>query len=187
MSVSNQDKPNVLSEEEGFLQRWSRRKHETEQTPAVQTETMPTSVVGVEQNLLTDADMPAIDSLTEDSDYSGFFSPRVSETLRRQALRKLFHAPMFNIRDGLDDYDGVYTEFEKLGDIVTADMRHQMEMEAEHQAEQMLDHNADQNETQPEMVAATPIEDELKTNQAGQAESETELTFDDVDDAEVES
>ena len=40
---------------------------------------------------------------------------KVSESLRRLALRKLFHGADFNIRDGLDDYDGDYTSFVKLG------------------------------------------------------------------------
>ena len=63
---------------------------------------------------LTDADMPDIDSLAEDSDFTGFMSPGVSDELRNLALRKLFHAPVFNIRDGLDEYDEDYTTFEKL-------------------------------------------------------------------------
>ena len=38
---------------------------------------------------------------------------------------------VFNVRDGLDDYDEDFTSFEALGDIVTSDMKHQAEMEAE--------------------------------------------------------
>ena len=75
--------------------------------------------------------MPPLDSLDENSDYSGFLSPGVSERLRRRALRKLFMSAVFNIRDGLDDYDEDFTNFEALGDIVTSDMRHQAEAEAE--------------------------------------------------------
>ncbi len=55
-------------------------------------------------------------------------SPEVSEKLRKVALRKLFHGAAFNVRDGLCEYDEDYTSFEPLGDIVTADMRHQQEM-----------------------------------------------------------
>ena len=39
----------------------------------------------------TDADMPPLESLSADSDFTGFLSPKVSESLRRAALRKLFH------------------------------------------------------------------------------------------------
>lgn len=84
-----------------------------------------------------DADMPSLDSLGEDSDYAGFLSPRVSEGLRRAALRKLFHLPHFNVTDGLDDYAEDYRTFEALGDIVTADMRHRMELAQERLEEAM--------------------------------------------------
>ncbi len=84
---------------------------------------------------LTDADMPDIDTLSEDSDFSGFMSSGVSDELRNLALRKLFHAPVFNIRDGLDEYDEDYTSFEKLGDIVTCDMKHQIEMQEQKRRE----------------------------------------------------
>ncbi len=84
-----------------------------------------------EEKILTDADMPPLESLDEHSDYSGFLSSGVSEDLRRRALRKLFFSAAFNVRDGLDDYDDDFTSFEGLGDMVTADMKHQREVEAE--------------------------------------------------------
>ncbi len=89
--------------------------------------------------VLTDADMPDLDSLAEDASYADFLSPGVSDELRRRALRKLFHSAAFNVRDGLNDYDGDFTQFEKLGDIVTADMKHRMEMEAERMQREALD------------------------------------------------
>ena len=131
--------------EPDFVSRWSRLKHESNQAPQ-QTEDHPAisgdaaSVSDRTDNrqVLTDADMPDISSLTFDSVFSDFMSPGVSEKLRKRALRKLFHNDVFNIRDGLDEYDGDYTQFEKLGDIVTSDMHHQMEMEARRRAEQLL-------------------------------------------------
>ena len=56
-------------------------------------------------------------------------SEGVSDELRNLALRKLFRSSVFNIRDGLDEYDDDFTQFEKLGDIVTSDMKHQMEVQ----------------------------------------------------------
>ncbi len=84
---------------------------------------------------LTDADMPPVDSLGADSDYTGFLSPKISEPLRRAALRKLFHSAEFNVIDELDDYAEDFTTFTALGDLVTADMRHPLEVEAKKQAE----------------------------------------------------
>ena len=114
---------------EDFLHRWSRRKHEAQQLPAAEPGVSSDSDVSID-GLLTDADMPPLDTLTEDSDYSGFLSPKVSEALRQQALRQLFRSPGFNVRDGLDDYDDDFTAFAKLGDVVTSDMKHQVQMEA---------------------------------------------------------
>lgn len=139
--------------QEGRLARWSRRKQQTaEQTqtedllPEIEQTDSPEEALPLAQNedisqnedqqpVLSDADMEPVEGLTENSDFSKFMSPGVSDELRNLALRKMFKAPIFNIRDGLDEYDEDYTTFEKLGDIVTADMRHQMEMEAERKAQ----------------------------------------------------
>jgi len=81
--------------------------------------------------MLTDADMPALDRLDGHSDYSGFLSRGVSTPLRRQALAQLFHSPHLNVTDSLDDFAEDYTRFEAMGDLVTADMRHQLELAAQ--------------------------------------------------------
>jgi hypothetical protein len=136
--------------EPDFVSRWSRLKQEARHgvDPAAGTGVngAAVSVDGdeagdrqqVSESRLTDEDMPDIASLDYDSDYRDFLSPGVSEQLRKLALRKLFHNDVFNIRDGLDEYDDDFTQFEKLGGIVTSDMRHQMEMEARRKAEQLL-------------------------------------------------
>ena len=133
---------------EGPLRRWARRRREVAREEQALAEArqgdapeggveIPESVdeasapAGVEESVLTDVDMPPLESLGENSDYSGFLSPGVSEGLRRRALRKLFTSAVFNVPDGLDDYDDDFTSFAALGDIVTADMRHQAEVEAE--------------------------------------------------------
>ena len=71
--------------------------------------------------------LPPLDSLDEESDFSVFLSPGVSEEQCKSALRKLFHSQIVAQRDGLDDYDGDYRSFKPLGDMVTAHARHQME------------------------------------------------------------
>ena len=141
---------------EGPLRRWARRRREVAReeealaearrrvapqdrpqdrpedgTEAPETGADATEPAGVEDTVLTDEDMPSLESLDDNSDYSGFLSPGVSERLRRRALRKLFTSAVFNVPDGLDDYDDDFTSFEALGDIVTSDMRHQAEVEEE--------------------------------------------------------
>ena len=76
-----------------------------------------------EPSPLTDADMVPLDSLDGSSDVSAFLSRGVSASLRRAALRRVFRAPKFNVRDGLNDYDGDFTAFAPLGDTVTCDMK----------------------------------------------------------------
>ena len=123
-----------------FLQRWSRRKaaacrDETasEAAPAAAAAAaLPDEAV--QQPELTDADMPPIEMLDKDSDYSVFMSPGVSEQLRTMALRKLFHLPAFNITDGLNDYDEDYTQFASLGGVVTHEMKRLLKRELQAEA-----------------------------------------------------
>ena len=134
------------TQEKSFLRRWSKRKLDEPTaaqggaddepellSPADQQHELNRADPSLDQSQheLTDEDMPAIETLDENSDFSGFLSPKVSETLKRQALRKLFHLPQFNITDGLDDYDEDFTSFDKLGDVVTHEMRRQIQQEAE--------------------------------------------------------
>jgi len=80
-----------------------------------------------EEPLLTDADMPDIGTLNATSDISPFFNRGVSVALRKAALRTVFSLPVYNIRDGLNDYDEDYTVWEPLGDTVTCDMKYHEE------------------------------------------------------------
>ena len=90
---------------------------------AAQDEHLLESDTGLE---ISDNSLPSIDSLDADSDLSGFLSPHIGEDLKRSALRKLFHLPKFNRRDGLDDYDDDVKTFQPLGNILTSDMRYHL-------------------------------------------------------------
>lgn len=149
---------------ESGLARWSRRK------AMVNSAREPVLPAGTEDSEArqpaeadaaaekTDADMPPIESLHQDSDYAAFLSPKVSEKLRRLALRKLFHLPQFNFRDGLDDYTEDYRNFKPLGDIITANMRYRMERELESLKERMQTGSGDGHENEkPAEVTATSV------------------------------
>ena len=138
---------------------------------------------------LTDADMPSLKDLDGDSDYAGFLSPDVSEELRRMALRQLFHSAQFNICDGLDDYDEDFTSFEKLGDIVTSDMKHRMEMEKkeleerrreeesallEPKPEDDTDSSTDESDQEQEGVANDPVDKETDVDEEAPQLSEND-------------
>lgn len=128
----------VTDPDEGFLSRWSRRKRQArsladDELPAVPAPVEPAVELREEDErpALTDAELPPLETLDENSDYSGFLSPEVSDALRQRALRKLFSSNKFQFRDGLDDYDEDYRSFEPLRGVLTADMRHRLEVESE--------------------------------------------------------
>ena len=54
--------------------------------------------------------LPALDTLTIDSDYTPFMQPGVDDAVKRGALRKLFRDPRFNVMDGLDVYIDDYSK-----------------------------------------------------------------------------
>jgi hypothetical protein len=103
------------SAEQPFLSRWSQRKQQAREEPAV----MPSAVE-------TDApmpDLPAVDTLTPESDFSGFMHPKVDPDLRRAALKKLFSDPHFNVMDGLDTYIDDYSKADPLPPGMLAGLR----------------------------------------------------------------
>ena len=108
----------VGHEPEPFLTRWSRRKEEArrevlEPVPekkAVDPETPP-------------PELPPLDKLTIASDYRGFFHPKVSEDMRRAALKKLFSDPHFNVMDGLDVYIDDYSKSEPIPAAMLASLK----------------------------------------------------------------
>lgn len=128
----------------GFMQRWLRRKNDAQlitkenanKDPSLKLENTteidaePVSISSSDpEEYKTDEDMLPLDQLTEESDFSDFLSPRVTEALRKQALRKLFHMPFLNVVDGLDDYAEDYTSFATLGDLIPEEMKRMHERE----------------------------------------------------------
>jgi hypothetical protein len=113
-----------MSREETFLSRWSRRKTEArepedllkeelpeaelvdEQVPSPSEDAVEPSELGSEEAEET-TELPDIESLTKDSDYSAFMRPDVDPGIRKRALSKLWRSdPVYANVDGLNDYDG---------------------------------------------------------------------------------
>lgn len=98
-------------DDEGFLNRWSRRKAEAraqEATPAATAEAAPAAEDAPEPE--APLDLPDIESLTAESDFKVFMAKGVPQHLRNQALRKLWRLkPSLANLDGLLDYGGDYT------------------------------------------------------------------------------
>ena len=173
-------------EHEAFLTRWSRRKAlsregvelpEPDDEPDNDSESLPADGAGRNEVERQDPaepaaapELPPIESLGEESDYSAFLASDVPADLRRKALRKLFQSPKFNVRDGLDDYDLDYTSPEPLGDIVTAEMRHRLRIELERLAG--LDDDEGAVEEGDEDAASAPAKVAESKEQEQSADSE---------------
>ncbi|MBX3650669.1 MAG: DUF3306 domain-containing protein [Burkholderiales bacterium] len=102
---------------EEFLSRWSRRKRDAREealkppapvTPATAEEPPP---------------LPPVEEMGIDSDYRGFLHPKVDETLRRAALKKMFSDPHFNVMDGLDVYIDDYSISDPLPASMLAELK----------------------------------------------------------------
>jgi uncharacterized protein DUF3306 len=114
---------------EGFtLKRWSRRKLEMAREARPATTAPPRAPDHARDESLPIAAsppvagpgptaepvLPPVESLTLDSDFTVFLKPKVDESLKRQALKKLFADPHFNVMDGLDVYIDDYTKSDPI-------------------------------------------------------------------------
>ena len=94
----------MADEKEAFLSRWSRLKREE---PAKKDDTPAPA-------------LPPVDSLTPESEFSGFMHPKVKEELRRAALKKLFSDPHFNVPDPFEPYSRDFTVGEPISEELLA-------------------------------------------------------------------
>ena len=116
-----------MSRDEGFLKRWSRLKSTADAAavaPAQDRARSDADVAPVQAGPQSAAaaaaapaqagapspDLPPVESLTADSDFSPFMQPGVEGDLRKSALKKLFDDPRFNVMDGLDVYIDDYSK-----------------------------------------------------------------------------
>ncbi|MBI2509717.1 MAG: DUF3306 domain-containing protein [Betaproteobacteria bacterium] len=104
-------------DKEAFLSRWSRLKEETKQPPPQKA---PEKAVDPRAPA---PELPPLDKLTFDSDYRGFFHPKVDEGMRRAALKKLFTDPRFNVMDGLDTYIDDYSKSDPIPAAMLAGLK----------------------------------------------------------------
>jgi len=120
----------VMAEEsDPFLKRWSKKKRgealEAEESSGDPLEELPTEaenkgdleVQGEAPEI--PLDLPDVDSLTTDSDYTGFLKEGVPEELKRVALRTLWKSsPVLANLDGLNDYDEDYSVMGSVVEVI---------------------------------------------------------------------
>ncbi len=118
-----------MTDESDFLRRWSRRKRAARKPGPSDTEPVEdarepsagdeiAAARGEEPESAESPtaepeslELPDIDSLNADSDFTPFLKKGVPEELKNRALRKLWRVnPVFGHLDGLNDYDGDFTD-----------------------------------------------------------------------------
>ncbi|MBC7622639.1 MAG: DUF3306 domain-containing protein [Aeromicrobium sp.] len=109
--------------EGGLFSRWAKRKQDvaaqnaSESIPsapsALGNETVAPTLqvdgavderIGASGSTVQPQPLPAIESLTAESNFAPFMAKDVSPDLRNQAMKKLFADPHYNVMDGLDIY-----------------------------------------------------------------------------------
>ena len=133
-------------------------------------------------------DLPDIETLDKDSDFTVFMKEGVPEELKKLALRKLWRSdPVFAVIDGLDDYDEDYRiipeilgEFAKRGDETSEDPDAAV---AEAKAKDDEDEAAAAKDDEDEAAAAKDDEEPGEVGAAGERKVATGADAD--ADAEV--
>ena len=100
---------------QNFLHRWSRLKREASVKPVPR---------GKEEGSATSPELPALESLSFESDFGAFMRAKVDEGVRRAALKKLFSDPRFNVMDGLDVYIDDYSKDDPIPPGMLAQLQH---------------------------------------------------------------
>jgi hypothetical protein len=121
----------MAQDEEGLLKRWSRRKAEQrdreQQVDSLAPKEESSGPVAASAGEMPAADstpaaadaaldLPPIQSLTRDSDFTVFLRAGVPDDLRNQALQKLWRSdPVFANLDGMLEYGEDYSQLFKPG------------------------------------------------------------------------
>ncbi|WP_355660084.1 DUF3306 domain-containing protein [Halomonas salifodinae] len=105
------------------LERWSKRKRGLDEPHEAPPADLPAPMEAEEQSReqplpaagTLDDELPDPESLPPGSDFSRYLQEGVSQAFKRRALRQLWRAPHYQVRDGLDDYDDDYSRLAPLG------------------------------------------------------------------------
>lgn len=98
---------------EAFLDRWSRRKREQEAAREREA-AAPAAPAPAATESRPPVELPAVESLTPESDFTPFMAREVDPATRRDALKKLFADAHFNVPDPFEAYSEDYTKAESI-------------------------------------------------------------------------
>lgn len=119
----------MTDKDPNFLKRWSSRKTALREEQSTKNVIIPDQADAVHsqekeeptgQELEVPDDLPDIETLNKDSDFSLFMREGTPEHLRKLALKKLFNSdPAFAVLDGLNDYDEDYSMVGMVAEAVS--------------------------------------------------------------------
>jgi hypothetical protein len=150
----------AAEDKEAFLSRWSRLKQEQ-----AREDSAPQAAADADAQQEAQAPvLPPMDKLTPESDFAPFMHPKVTQAVRRVALKKLFTDPHFNVPDLNEAYSGDWTGGDPISEELLKTLNQARtvlyrEEEAAKQAEQA---RAGRTPGQPDQAAAQPAADEAK-------------------------
>jgi hypothetical protein len=147
-----------MSNDETFLRRWSRRKHESSQ-PAAESRPVESAVP---------PQLPSVEDLSFESDFKEFMRPEVERETRSAALKKLFMSPHYQATDGLDVYVGDYSSPDPLPAATLTGLVH---------ARGLLGDAKPNTPTEPGAPASVAQEAEASLAQAEETASEEQQTI----------
>ena len=178
--------------ERNFLKRWSGRKTvERDLKSSDQVEISEQSEVAVsgelgevaDKDVPVPDDLPDIDTLNKDSDFSLFMRKGTPEHLKKLALRKLFNSdPAFSVLDGLNDYDEDYSMIGMVAEAVSTRYkpgRGMVDPDEEASAKE-------QGESSSDNLQGDPVsKDGRATDELSDQETEQEPSENFVEDGEI--
>jgi len=166
---------------QGFLSRWSRRKVEVKTAPILEANIQiedeqetnsveiiadrPEEQISQEDQDAILKDLPDVETLTAESDFTSFLKKGVPEELKKIALRKLWRSnPIFANLDGLNDYDEDFTKITPLAAGVADELLKLMKENARHEVEEEEEEEDTEEDLfeAPEEDFITPIDEDDK-------------------------
>ena len=167
--------------DEPFLGRWSRLKRERRQAepepgeapPVEDTEPAPAGTQPAPGDDETAAlDLPDIETLDKDSDYSVFMKEGVPEQLKKLALRKLWLSdPDLAVLDGLNDYD---EDFRIIPEAIMGEIAKGGDETPDDPDDAVAGAKAKDEEEEEEVAAATGAEEPGEADAAGERKEGTD-------------
>jgi hypothetical protein len=141
---------------DNFLRRWARRKREAAKTLPAAAPEAPVS------------ELPPIEKLDFESDFSAFLRAKVDEGVRRAALKRLFSDPRFNVMDGLDIYIDDYSREDPIPNGLLAQLEHARSTLFGPQREERQ--HAQEGTPSPQTSSNAPPEKDRETSHASKSE-----------------